>query len=314
MRFASLASGSSGNCLVAEVAGTVVLLDCGLALTETERRLARARPRAVAGHGILVTHEHGDHAGGVFDFAAAHRITVYLTHGTLAALKAEGKALDGVPLVIVNGRQSFFVDGIQVVPFTVPHDAREPVQFVLSDGASKLGVLTDVGASTAHVEETLSGLDALVLECNYDRDMLWGGAYPSWLKERIAGPFGHLDNRGLGAPARRARPLAAEARDRRAPVAAEQPAGAGARGARARDGLRGELDRPRHPGRRLRLAGALASALLLLLRLDLLLRRRRRRSRGRALLGGIVAAGGEQEGRRPRSRAGASSLGNFLVS
>ncbi|HSA90510.1 MAG TPA: MBL fold metallo-hydrolase [Burkholderiales bacterium] len=195
MRFASLASGSSGNCLVAEAAGTVVLVDCGLALTETERRLARLGLEPSRVSAILVTHEHGDHACGAFEFAAAHRASVYLTHGTAAALKAEGKVLDGVPLVQVNGRQSFFVDAIQLLPFTVPHDAREPVQYVLSDGAAKLGVVTDVGISTVHVEQTLSGLDALVLECNYDHDMLWNGAYPRWLKERIAGPFGHLDNR-----------------------------------------------------------------------------------------------------------------------
>ena len=195
MRFASLASGSSGNCLVAEGGGTVVMLDCGLALTEAERRLARAGLEPSQVKALLVTHEHGDHAGGAFDFAAAHRVTVYLTHGTLAALKAEGKVVDGVRVAIVNGRESLRVDGMQVLPFTVPHDAREPVQYVLSDGAAKLGVLTDIGTSTAHVERTLSGLDALVLECNYDRDMLWNGAYPKWLKERIAGPFGHLDNR-----------------------------------------------------------------------------------------------------------------------
>jgi phosphoribosyl 1,2-cyclic phosphodiesterase len=179
---------------VAEAAGTVVLVDCGLALTETERRLARLGLVPSQVSGLLITHEHGDHACGAFEFAAAHRITVYLTHGTLAALKAEGKVLDGVPLSIVNGRQSFFVDGMMVLPFTVPHDAREPVQYVLSDGASKLGVITDVGISTSHVVKMLSGLDALVLECNYDYDMLWNGGYPRWLKERIAGPFGHLDN------------------------------------------------------------------------------------------------------------------------
>ena len=194
MRFASLASGSSGNCLVAEAAGTVVLVDCGLALTETERRLARLGLEPSRVSAILITHEHGDHAGAAFEFAAAHRVSVYLTHGTLAALKAEGKVLDGVPLLLVNGRQSFFVDGIQLFPFTVPHDAREPVQYVLSDGAARLGVITDVGISTAYVEKMLSGLDALVLECNYDYDMLWNGGYPRWLKERIAGPFGHLDN------------------------------------------------------------------------------------------------------------------------
>ena len=194
MRFASLASGSSGNCLVAEAAGTVVLLDCGLSLTETERRLARLGLAPSQVSGILITHEHSDHAAGSFEFAAAHRVTIYLTHGTLAALKAEGKVLDGVPLCMVNGRQSFFIDGLQLSPFTVPHDAREPVQFVLSDGASRLGVITDIGISTPHVEKMLSGLDALVLECNYDRELLWNGGYPRWLKERIAGPFGHLDN------------------------------------------------------------------------------------------------------------------------
>jgi phosphoribosyl 1,2-cyclic phosphodiesterase len=194
LRFASLASGSSGNCLVAEAGGTAVLIDCGLSLTETERRLERLGLAPADISGLLITHEHSDHAGGVFDFAAAHGIAVYLTHGTHAALKGEGKVLDGVQLVFVNGRQSFIVDGLLVLPFTVPHDAREPVQYVLSDGAAKLGVVTDVGIPTPHLEKNLSGLDALVLECNYDRDMLWGGAYPRWLKERIGGPFGHLDN------------------------------------------------------------------------------------------------------------------------
>jgi phosphoribosyl 1,2-cyclic phosphodiesterase len=194
LRFASLGSGSSGNCLVAEADGTVVMIDCGLSLTEAERRLERAGLQPAQVKAILVTHEHGDHGGGVFDFAAAHGATVYCTHGTLAALKAEGKALEGVRVTLINGRQSFFHDGMQVMPFTVPHDAREPVQYVLSDGAARLGVLTDIGISTAHVERSLSGLDALVLECNYDRDLLWRGSYPRWLKERIAGPFGHMDN------------------------------------------------------------------------------------------------------------------------
>ena len=194
MRFASLASGSKGNCLVAESGATRVLIDCGLNLRETERRLARLglEPSDIAA--ILVTHEHGDHASGTFDFAAAHGAAVYLTHGTLAALKSEGKGSNG-KTIILRAKEKLAVDGIEVVPFTVPHDAREPVQYVLSDGNARLGVLTDIGVSTPHVEETLSGLDALVLECNYDRDLLWGGSYPRWLKERIGGPFGHLDNR-----------------------------------------------------------------------------------------------------------------------
>ena len=195
LRFASLASGSQGNCLVAAVGRTHLLIDCGLNLTDTERRLGRLGVAPGEVSAILVTHEHGDHACGVFDFAAAHRATVYLTYGTLGAMRQEGKVIDGVRTVQVDGRQSLAVGDVQVHPFTVPHDAREPVQYVVSDGASRLGVLTDIGTSTKHVEASLSRCDALVLECNYDRDLLRGGAYPKWLKERIGGPFGHLDNR-----------------------------------------------------------------------------------------------------------------------
>jgi phosphoribosyl 1,2-cyclic phosphodiesterase len=174
---------------------TRVLVDCGLKLRETERRLARLGLAPSDLHGILVTHEHGDHAGCVFDFAAAHGIAVYLTHGCLAALREEGKVIDGVRLVMLSAKEPVALRGLEVRPFTVPHDAREPVQYVLSDGQSRLGVLTDIGVTTRHVEQTLSGLDALVLETNYDADMLWAGKYPGWLKSRIAGPFGHLDNR-----------------------------------------------------------------------------------------------------------------------
>ncbi len=172
-----------------------MLIDCGLNLRDTEKRLARLGLAPADLAGILITHEHGDHAGCAFDFAAGHALTIYLTYGTLVALEAEGKVLDGVMKVVINGTEKLGIGELEVMPFTVPHDAREPVQFVLSDGAARLGVLTDIGVSTPHVEKTLSGLDALVLECNYDYDMLWAGPYPKWLKERIAGPFGHLDNR-----------------------------------------------------------------------------------------------------------------------
>jgi len=194
LRFASIGSGSKGNCLVAEAGGTRVLLDCGLPPRETERRLARIGLAAADIAAILVTHEHDDHAGQAYPFAALHRIPVWLTYGTQAALAESGKVPRDVETRTIDGRTSFAVGGMEVRPYTVPHDAREPVQFVLSDGAFRLGVLTDIGASTAHVEATLSGCDALVLECNHDLDLLRGGDYPKWLKERIAGPFGHLDN------------------------------------------------------------------------------------------------------------------------
>ena len=194
MRFASLGSGSKGNCLVAEVGASRLLLDCGLPPRETERRLARLGLSPADLTGIIITHEHGDHAGQAYPFAAQHGIPVWLTYGTRAALAEEGKRPDGVDTRTIESRSVFAVGDIQVHPYTVPHDAREPVQYVLSDGASRLGVLTDIGAPTAHVEAMLSGCDALVLECNYDVDMMWAGDYPKWLKERITGPFGHLAN------------------------------------------------------------------------------------------------------------------------
>src|SRR5258706_15560518 len=194
LRFASIGSGSKGNCLVAEVGKTRVLLDCGLAPRETERRLASIGLAPSDISGILVTHEHDDHAGQAYPFAALHRLPVWLTHGTQVAMAEFGKVPGDVDTRTILGRDAFAIGEIEVRPYTVPHDAREPVQFVLSDGAFRLGVLTDIGASTAHVEATLSGCDALVLECNHDLDLLWGGDYPKWLKERIAGPFGHLSN------------------------------------------------------------------------------------------------------------------------
>jgi phosphoribosyl 1,2-cyclic phosphodiesterase len=194
LRFASIGSGSKGNCLVAEVGSTRVLVDCGLSPRETERRLAKLGLAPADITGILVTHEHDDHAGQAYAFAAPHKLPVWLTWGTQAALAGSGKPPGDVQTRSIDGRTSFAIGDLQVQPFTVPHDAREPVQFVLSDGAFRLGVLTDIGASTAHVETVLSGCDALVLECNHDVDMIWGGDYPKWLKERITGPFGHLSN------------------------------------------------------------------------------------------------------------------------
>ena len=184
--------------MVADADGTRVLLDLGLNLRDTERRLARLGLAPADLDAILVTHEHDDHVGHAYPFGAQHRLPVYLTAGTRRAQEVAGKEAGGVELRLIEGRAAFAVGALEVQPFTVPHDAREPVQFVLGDGARRLGVLTDLGASTAHVEQTLSGCDALVLETNHDLDLLWRGDYPKWLKERIGGPFGHLDNAAAG--------------------------------------------------------------------------------------------------------------------
>jgi phosphoribosyl 1,2-cyclic phosphodiesterase len=199
LRFASLGSGSQGNALVAESGRTRLMLDCGFTIQETETRLARAGLSPPDLAAIIVTHEHGDHADGVFPFARRNGIPVWMTYGTLAALRDAGASVESCAIRLVDSATAFPVGDLLVQPFTVPHDAREPVQYVISDGARRLGVLTDAGCATAHIEESLSGCDALVLECNYDPGMLDDGPYPPSLKARIASRLGHLDNRTSGA-------------------------------------------------------------------------------------------------------------------
>src|SRR5690606_1948229 len=192
MRFASLGSGSQGNCLIVEAGQTRLMVDGGMTIRETERRLERLGLAPADLAGIAVTHEHSDHIDGVFPFARKHGLRVYLTYGTLRA--ALGDTLPDCEVSVIDSHDPFAVGDLEVHPFPVPHDAREPVQYVFGDGASRLGVLTDVGASTPHIEAMLSDCDALVLECNHDPDMLSRSKYPSWLRARISGPYGHLAN------------------------------------------------------------------------------------------------------------------------
>lgn len=191
MRFASLGSGSRGNALVVEVKKTRLLLDCGFGIQETITRLARLALQPEDLNGILITHEHADHIGGVVRFARRFNLPVWLTHGTLTN---HGPAQNLPDIRLIDGHTAFQVEDIEVQPFPVPHDAREPVQYAFSCGSRKLGVLTDTGGTTPHIESVLSGCDALVLECNHDADMLRDGSYPPSLKHRVAGRFGHLDN------------------------------------------------------------------------------------------------------------------------
>lgn len=191
MRFASLGSGSRGNALVVESGSTRVLLDCGFSIRETERRLARLSVPAESLAAIFVTHEHSDHVAGVFKFARRHQIPVCLTHGTFAAISPAG---DLPEIVLLDGHVGHALGDLEIQPFPVPHDAREPVQYVFGNGARRLGVLTDCGSLTVHVEEMLTACDALVLECNHDLEMLAASRYPPLLKQRIAGRLGHLSN------------------------------------------------------------------------------------------------------------------------
>jgi phosphoribosyl 1,2-cyclic phosphodiesterase len=192
MRFCCLGSGSEGNGLVVESGSTRLLVDCGFGLQDTILRLMRhgIEPESITA--VVVTHEHADHMGGVPKFAARFNVPVYLTYGTLAAANGRMAAVEQIHPF--DSHCAFVVGDIAVAPVVVPHDAREPVQYVFGDGARRVGLLTDVGMPTSHVAECLTGLDALVIECNHDPEMLLNGDYPPLLKRRIAGRHGHLTN------------------------------------------------------------------------------------------------------------------------
>jgi phosphoribosyl 1,2-cyclic phosphodiesterase len=192
MRFASLGSGSRGNSLIVDAGDTKLLLDCGFSVRSTVSRLARlsVSPEEIAG--ILVTHEHSDHVSGIFRFASRFGIPVYMTHGTRAAMSQGNSPFPECR--VIDSHSKFSVGSIEIAPFPVPHDAREPVQFVFSDGMRRLGVLTDCGIITPHTVSVLDGCQALVLECNHDPELLAASDYPAMLKRRISGDFGHLGN------------------------------------------------------------------------------------------------------------------------
>jgi phosphoribosyl 1,2-cyclic phosphodiesterase len=190
MRFALLGSGSRGNATLVQSESTCVMVDCGFSVIETTARLARLQlvPEDISA--ILVTHEHTDHVSGVARFAGRYDIPVWSTAGTLAACEKVGIQTAET----FDPQTQFLLGGFEVTPLTVPHDAREPTQFVFSDGLHRLGVLTDTGTITEHIRRLLDGCDALVLECNHDWALLQNGPYPQHLKSRVGGPLGHLSN------------------------------------------------------------------------------------------------------------------------
>lgn len=208
IRFKSLGSGSSGNATVIQARGdarlTHLLIDCGLGIRQLDARLARAGMLAEQIDAIFITHEHADHIGCARQLALRERIPIWMSHGTYAAIGQPD--FDGL-LRIAGDGVAIELGGLQVRPFTVPHDAREPLQLTCSDGDQRLGVATDMGHASPHVLEQLAGCGTLLLECNHDPQLLAASTYPSFLKRRVGGDYGHLANSAAAAIAQALQPL-----------------------------------------------------------------------------------------------------------
>jgi len=195
MRFASLGSGSRGNGTLVQAGDTLLLVDCGFSLRETESRLARLGVSAEDLDAILVTHEHSDHCSGVARLSRRYELPVHLTRGTWASGRCEGASA----VHHFHSEAPFTIGAITVAPIAVPHDAREPCQFLFSSGDYSIGILTDLGSVTSAVVQHYRDCQALLLECNHDSDMLQAGPYPPPVKRRVAGDWGHLNNRQAAA-------------------------------------------------------------------------------------------------------------------
>jgi phosphoribosyl 1,2-cyclic phosphodiesterase len=200
IRFKSLGSGSTGNATVVQARAdgrlTHLLVDCGLGIRALDKRLGQAGMLADQIDAIFITHEHADHIGCARTVAMRDRIPVYMSEGTWLGLGQPD--FDGL-LRLACDSVAIEVGALQVRPFTVPHDAREPLQLTCTDGAVRLGVLTDLGHATPHVIEQLAGSATLLLECNHDRALLEAGPYPWFLKKRVGGDWGHLANEAAAA-------------------------------------------------------------------------------------------------------------------
>jgi len=190
LAFASLGSGSKGNGTLIRKGETCLLIDCGFTLKETERRLSSLEIFPEKLSAIFVTHEHSDHISGVGPLARKYNIPVYLTAGTWHS----GRIGEVPKVELISSHGSLRLGDLVISPVAVPHDAREPVQYIFQADGKTLGVLTDLGSITRQVTDHYADCDALVLEANHCPQMLDNGPYPEPLKQRVGSDWGHLSN------------------------------------------------------------------------------------------------------------------------
>lgn len=200
MELFSIASGSGGNCYMAGNGHCHVLIDAGISGRRIEQGLNGYGHKASEMKGILVTHEHIDHIGGLGVMARRHGLPIYATEKTKQAIlktRSVGKIDEGLFRVIVPD-EKFMVGDLEIEPVRISHDAADPVAYIVRSGGKSAGVITDLGMYDDYIVNKLKGLHLLVLEANHDIHMLQAGSYPYPLKQRILGERGHLSNERSG--------------------------------------------------------------------------------------------------------------------
>jgi phosphoribosyl 1,2-cyclic phosphodiesterase len=186
----SFASGSDGNCYLVESEGTALLVECGRPYIQIKDFLESIgiEPGAVAG--IVLTHAHGDHCRSARYLSDTHRVPIFASRGTLDALNLQDLSLARP----IESGKAYAVGQLDIKPFAVPHDCREPLGFRFEAGTGRAAIATDLGWVPHSVARQFRDLDLLILEANYDPHLLHTGTYPYFLKQRVAGTYGHLSN------------------------------------------------------------------------------------------------------------------------
>lgn len=200
MRLVSIASGSSGNCIYAGSENTHILIDAGISNKRIEQGLNEIGLKGSELSGILITHEHSDHTKGLGVLARKYKVPIYGTRETLEEI-GNMKYLGEYSRDLYSPIQpdvDFTIGDLKIKPFSIDHDAANPVAYRVQNGKRTVAVATDLGHYDNYIIEQLQGLDALLLESNHDIRMLESGPYPYYLKRRILGDHGHLSNENAG--------------------------------------------------------------------------------------------------------------------
>lgn len=200
MRLASIASGSSGNCIYAGSDNTHLLIDAGISNKRIETGLSDLGINASEIDGVLITHEHIDHIGGLGVFSRRHKVPIYAAAGTINEIK-KVKSLGEYDFDLfkeISPDEEFVIGDLSVMPFSIYHDAVSPCGYRINSTGKSAAVVTDLGTYDHYIVNHLQELDAMVIEANHDIRMLETGPYPFYLKRRIMGDYGHLSNERSG--------------------------------------------------------------------------------------------------------------------